>query len=74
MGLTSQVIRLVDDNEIVLKAIADMCAQCEPARELVVMKLKEVNLQKLIKSKYANDVLLSLSRSSKILNQIICEE
>lgn len=67
MDLTSQVIKLVEDEPIVLKALAAMCSFCEPAREQVVMKLKDTNLIALIKSEHTLALLLSLSRGSKIL-------
>lgn len=73
MGLTSSVITMVDEVDLVMKTIAAMCSECEPARELVIINLKNTNLQKFIKSKYAIPVLLSLSRSAKILKRIICD-
>jgi hypothetical protein len=74
MGLTASVVAMVDEDNLVLKTIAAMCSECEPARELVVFKLKNVNKEKFVKSKYAIALLLSLSRGARILKQIICEE
>lgn len=74
MGLTSAMISMVEEDQIVLKALSAMCAHCELAREQIVMKLKNVNLNNFIKSKYTLPLLLSLSRGTKILKQIICEE
>lgn len=50
MGLTSTVVSLVDENNVVLKTIAAMCSECEPARELVVFKLKSLDQLKIITS------------------------
>ena len=51
-----------------------MCAYCEPARELVISNLKDFKIESIIKSNYTLELLLSLSRGSKILKQILCEE
>jgi hypothetical protein len=74
MDFTSKVIAAVEENPYVLKALAVMCAQCEPARELVVMRLKDMNLTCLITSEHTLPLLTSLTRGSKILKQILCEE
>jgi hypothetical protein len=38
------------------------------------MKIKDIDLNSLLKSKYAPELLLSLSRASRMLQQIMCEE
>lgn len=44
MGLTSSVVILMDEVDLVMKTIAAMCSECEPARELVILNLKNTNL------------------------------
>jgi hypothetical protein len=51
-----------------------MSAQCEAARELIIMRIKSVDLDCLVKSRHTLPLLLSLSRSTKILKQVLCDE
>jgi hypothetical protein len=74
MGLTEQVLSVVHKQTHAIKALAALSAHCESARELIVMKLGETNLGKLVEAPFMVDLLLSLSRGSKILKQILCED
>jgi len=68
------MIKLVEKEEAVLSTLAAMSAQCEAARELIIMRIKSVDLECLVKSRQTLPLLLSLSRSTKILKQVLCDE
>lgn len=74
MGLVDDLVRKIDSHPYALKALAALSSQFEPARETIILKLKDCDLARLLKSEHAINLLLSLSRACKLLKQILCDD
>lgn len=64
----------IDKQKYILNALAALASDYEPTREAIILKLKDFDLDIVLKSESAINLLLSLSRTCKILKQVLCDE
>lgn len=78
MGLTEKIAETLENNSKpdakLIRALASLSSQYEPARELIILKLKNVLMIKLTEQESSFELFHSLSRGSKVLKNILIEE
>lgn len=78
MGFTQTLNDSLENNHSpdpkLIKALAALSSLYEPARELIVVRLKNVLIIKLLEQETCFELFHSLSRGSKILKNILVEE
>ena len=78
MGFTKKIAEMLENNSKpnakLIRALASLSSQYEPARELIILKLKNVMMMKLTEQESSFELFHSLSRGSKVLKNILLEE